>query len=358
MGEVVQQQESKHNEEMPSPQRPSRRVMRGVGVLLIILSFSAAWLLVVGYLGWQSGQQLREQQQAEALSDLISRQISLAENDVSQGSYTLARRRLTWVLEQDPTNAAAQTLLEQVETELATTLSPTPLAVGNATAVPADPTATPGPIDNPEDEIQRIRRLIALKNWEEALPAVLAFQRAYPEYERRETDQHLYDVYINLGLDLLEGDDVELGMYYLAQAKQLGDLPQTVRDYQTWAELYLQGISFFGANYDAAAYYFRELCLSAPFYQNACDRLIESLIALGDQYAGAQDWCPAQQAYREALTQGGNGNLNDKLDQAEEGCQNATPTPLAPTNGITETETITNSFQLIDPTPLPMTPVP
>jgi hypothetical protein len=145
---------------------------------------------------------------------------------------------------------------------------------------------------------------------------------------------------MNYGLDLITGEKVELGMYYLAQAQQLGDLPQSARDYQTWAELYTQGISFYGVNWEASAYYFRDLCLAAPFYQSSCERVFTALVSLGDQYAFAQDWCPAQDLYDEASSYQTTAELNDKRTQAQENCLLATPTPSEP---ITDTVPITDT---------------
>ncbi len=186
---------------------------------------------------------------------------------------------------------------------------------------------------------------MATKFWEEALPALAAFQQQFPSYEREETDQMLYDAYMNYGLDLVRGEDVELGMYYLAQAQKLGDLPQAAKDYQTWARLYTQGISFYGVNWDTSAYYFRDLCLAAPFYQSSCERLFTALVSLGDQYAFAQDWCPAQALYQEASQLQNPGELSTKRTQAQENCLLATPTPSEP---ITNTVPITNTEPITD----------
>jgi hypothetical protein len=150
----------------------------------------------------------------------------------------------------------------------------------------------------------------------------------------------LYETYVNYGLSLLDGERVELGLYYLDQAAQLGDLSQEVEDYRLWADLYLQGIAFYNVNWDVAAFYFRELCLSAPFYQSACEVLVESLEKYGDQFAAAQDWCPAQDLYQEALSHGRSQPLVEKLDEAAQACLSATPTPAGP---ITGTLPITNS---------------
>ncbi|MFZ1400921.1 MAG: hypothetical protein WAS33_28715 [Candidatus Promineifilaceae bacterium] len=311
--------------------------MRIAGLLLIIFSVLVGWFLLVAFLGWQRGQQeLQDKQFAQ-----LDRQITLAAENIAQGNYQLALTRLDWVLERDSGYAQAQTLREQALAGIGATPEPTPVTAVTVTpAATRLPTATPGAIGSPSEELLRIQRLVATKFWEEARPALLAFQQQFPSFERDETDQLLYDVYLNYGLDLIDSEQVELGMYYLAQAQQLGDLPQAAKDYQTWAELYTQGISFYGVNWEASAYYFRDLCLAAPFYQASCEQLFTVLVSLGDQYAFAQDWCPAQQLYIEASSYQSTADLNQKRIEAEENCLLATPTPSEP---ITDTVPISDT---------------
>ena len=88
--------------------------------------------------------------------------------------------------------------------------------------------------------------------------------------------------------------------------------------------------------------FFRDLCLSAPFYQDSCAHLFDSLVAYGDQYLVAQDYCPAVSIYREARQQNRSPELDEKLTQAVQGCAEATPTP-APITGtlpVTGTESL------------------
>jgi hypothetical protein len=325
------------SEQSTTPPQKKRQSVRIAGLLLIIFSVLVGWFLLIAFLGWQSGQQALQDKQVAQLD----RQITLAEENIAQGNFQLALTRLEWVLERDSGLAQAKNLRDQALAGLGASPEPTPVTAVTVTpAATRLPTATPGSIGSPGDELLRIQRLVATKYWEEALPALNAFQQQFPSFEREETDQLLYDVYMNYGLDLIAGEKVELGMYYLAQAQRLGDLPQAARDYQTWAELYTQGISFYGVNWDASAYYFRDLCLAAPFYQSSCDRLMTALVSLGDQYAFAQDWCPAQNLYNEANSYQTSAELNDKRTQAQENCLLATPTP---SEIITDTVPITDT---------------
>ena len=335
------------------PKPAARRLKRGVGLSLIIISGLLGWFLLIGFLGWQRGQNLLVERRQEELAGQLERQVSLARDDIDQGSYNLALRRLEWVLERDPAYSEAQALQTEAQQKLGTFLTPTPEPVATATPTPGpEPTGTLTSIDDPDRELQRIRRLADQERWEEVISALVTFQVHLPDHERQETDKLLYDAYINLGLELIDSPQVELGLYYLTQAERLGNLPQSAEDQRLWAELYVQGIAFYGVNWDLAAPYFRDLCLAAPFFQSSCERLVEVLVNYGDQFAAVEDWCPAQPLYEEARQYTNTQALAGKIAQAREGCLSATPTPAGPITGtvpITNTNVITDDSPLLDP---------
>lgn len=334
MSDVTPQAERQPEPPVETPPAP-RRMARVVGFGLIILSVVLAWLLLVGFLGYQSGQRrLNENLQAE-LHSQIERQLVLAAENIEQQNNELALVRLAWVMERDPDNQQAHQLQAAAQSALNRQVTPTSVPVqAQPTAVPTtEPSPTPGAIESPSEELQRLRRLSVRKAWPELVPALITFQLQFPNYERLETDQLLYDAYLGYSQQLLEGDQIERGLYYLERAAKLGNLPQTMIDYQTWAELYTQGISFYGANWDAAAYYFRDLCLAAPFYQDACAKLHTALVANGDQFALVEEWCPALLLYEEAWTVANDAELGEKLETARTGCLSATPTPTGPITG-------------------------
>lgn len=326
-----------------------RRKRRLLGAALLLVSLALAVYLLVAYLAWQSGQALlTEKQQAELINQL-DRQIELAAENIDQGSYTLAMRRLDWVLARSPGNVQAQSLRQQAAAALNVVLTPNAAAASpTVTAIPL-PSPTPGDITNPAEELQRIRRLVANEAWPDATQALVAFQMQFPDYERQESNRLLYDAYLNLGLQLVNGERAELGLYYLSLAENLGDLPQEVEDYRLWAGWYLQGMGFYGVNWTFAVGYFRDLCLVAPFYQSSCELLHTSLVALGDLYAASGDYCPARDLYAEATGQQRTVALTEKLQTAVTNCANATPTPDPTTITSTLPITPTEGQQFIDP---------
>ena len=323
---------SKKIDEAAHGKRPLTRLL---GIVLIIVAVVIAWFLLVGFLGYQSGQQLLEEKQQAEFVAALERQIELAREDIVAEKYNLADVRLDWVLERDADNKDALALREEIQNALTVTIAePTaaPIETAVPTPLPAEEIAS-GNEDGPTEELQRIRRLIATKSWDEALVALHAYQQAYPNFERSESDQLLYDTYVEYGLELMNGDKVELGLNYLTQAEKLGDLPQEVLDYRTWATFYTQGISYYGVNWDLSAFFLRDLCLSAPFYQNSCDLFYEVVVNLADQYAARLDWCPALLHYEEASFQRTSADLNEKIGNARDMCLQATVTPSEPISG-------------------------
>jgi hypothetical protein len=328
-------------EKKDNSQQSSRRsILHTLGIILILVALMISLYLVVGYFAWQNGEALRTKQEEEMRLQQYSRQVNLAQEDIERGGYNLALRRLDWVLERDPANQEAAALHRQAEAAIKNAQTP---------EVPPTPTVLPEPTvvlnetTDLENELGRLRRLYDRERWNELLPAALAMQQQFPNFERIETDRFMYDSYLNLGLQLLQGSQIEQGLRYLSQAEKLGDLPQEAMDYRLWAGLYLDGISYYNVNWAVSASVFRDLCISAPFYQNACDKLYDSLVNYGDQYFFNQDFCPAVDLYREARQYGDTGQLSDKLNDAADGCASATPTPAV----------ITGTLPITGPEPFP-----
>ena len=341
MNEVPEPQAESNNEE--ETRRP-RLLVRILGLMMIITAVLLVWYPIVGYIGYQQGQELLQEKRVNTLTDQINTQLGLARQNINDGQYNLARTRLDWVLEHAPNNPEVPILLADIDKRL--NINPTVEAKSTATATPIPlPTPTPGLIGDPGDELARIERVVQNENWEDAIKALTAFQFQYPNVNRETTDRLLYDAYIARGLEVVEGDQVELGLAYFSEAEKLGDLPQEALDYQLWAELYMSGIAYYGVNWDIAAFNFRELCLSAPFFQDSCSLLQQSLVNQAGVFAYNLDWCPAEFYYREAASYGADSLLNNNLGEARANCANATPVPADPitdTLGITNTETISN----------------
>lgn len=329
-----------------------RLLVRAIGLGLIITSVVFGTFLIVAFFAWQNGQAQRIEQEQAHYAEQIARQVELAQQDAENGSYSLATDRLDWVLTQEPENAQALALRQRVQvTRQASMVQPTALPT-----LPPQPTAdtTEGAaaaVATLAPEVARLRSIVSRRQYAEALPAILAFQWSYPDYQRQETDRLLYDTYLNLGLETIKTEKVGLGINYLDQAEKLGDLPQEAKDFRFWAQLYQNAIAYYGVDWGIASSNFRQLCLSAPFYQNACDRLFNSLVNYGDQLGFGGDWCAAEIAYQEAYSLRRTDVVEGKLSEARTNCAAATTAPLTDTLPFTGEEPPVDDVQPVEGTP-------
>ena len=329
--DLEQPQEELPNEE-DAPQNEevrSRPLFRIVGIILIALSVILGVYGTVAYLAWQRSQEIQLENARNSLLEEIDAQLASAREDMAANNFSLAQRRLEWILENEPDHSEALALKSEIERQLAVP-TPTPRPT------PTKPAAAEeeGPAD--DDLIRaysRLEDLVEEANWAEAISAIVTFQSQQPNYRRQDTDRMLYESYIGLGQDLLAGEQVELGISYLSRAESLGDLPQEIEDQRSWAELYLQGIAYYGVEWGTAIYFFRDLCAAAPFYQESCTKLRHALISYADGYAANLDWCPAEVLYVEASQLDRDNLLSEKLTTARQQCLAATPTPAAPITG-------------------------
>ncbi len=345
MDELAPQSEEVTTAESPMTMR---RLMRGFGLILVIIAVLLTIYGTVAYTAWQSGQTLRVENAQRAQDEQITNQIGLAAGDIDSGNFALAMRRLEWVLDREPDSAEALALHAEAQGGLNARLTPT---------VRPSPTATPEALETAvaqqpgqsavQEGFNNLASLMDDGDWAAAISAISDFQHEYPDERRGETDEMLYNAYINLGTKLVSGTQIELGLFYLTQAERLGDLPLEVEDQRTWAELYLLGIGYYAVNWETTIFYFRGLCAAAPFYQDACHKLFEAYVAFGDQYASVMDWCPAEEWYIEAVRLENEAEVVDKRREAATNCLAATPTPDAP---LTDTVPITNTLPSFSPT--------
>lgn len=299
---------------------------RRLGLALLGLLILATLYAAVAYVGWQSGQNARQQTAQATLEIEIEHQLDLAQAEVASGQAERALERLAWVSTQTPDHATAAHLWQQAESQR---LRPSPTARPTLTPWP---TLAAGPTESatgdPAQRLVGLEQHIAQQRWEEAIPQLIAFQLDYPAYEREQTNLWLYTAYLEAGLALTLGDRVELGLAHLEAAARLGDLPQVAIDRRNLAQLYLNGLAFSYVDWRIVVDNFRLLCQLSPFYQDSCQLLFNALVAYADELGAAQEWCPAVAHYNEATQYDANAELIDKLRAARLACLAATPTPL------------------------------
>ncbi len=290
----------------PSVRRAIFSVLLIIGVLMMVIAGSA-------FAGYRAGLAERDRRAHEASQQAADEQFSLALQDMSQGRYELARQRFEYVLGVNPGYAGATEQLAEV------------MRLMNATPLP-EPTST---AETTPAEVLFTRAVARsrMKDWEGAIDALTALRGIDPAYQVILADGLMFVALRNRGLERIQSGLLELGLYDLYQAEQVGPLDAEADGYRLWAELYLAADSYWGLNWERAAYYFGELYTSAPYFLDTFDRLYQSTRNYADQLAAAGDYCPAQEWYAEAQSLRIDADVADRLATAQANCQSATPTP-------------------------------
>jgi tetratricopeptide (TPR) repeat protein len=303
---------------------PKRRWPKTIAAILIGFVAIVVIYGLVAYLGWQSGQRERTTLAEEAVRTQIVRQIELAQADLNSGNVELALTRIDWVLERAPQDQQALTIKQTAQSTLSASTSPTPTPTPEPTPAVVDDSA-----ETERTELAYLQRLNETEEWEQAIKAIHAFQLEYPDTDRETTDKLLFEAYLNSGMELAWSDRIELGLTHLERAEALGLLPQNALDQQVISELYLNGLSYYGVRWDVAIPNFQQICDVTPFYLDSCERLAAAKALYGDQWAFADEYCPASNWYAQAVLDNDSAENRTKLIDAREKCAAATPTPTA-----------------------------
>jgi tetratricopeptide (TPR) repeat protein len=191
---------------------------------------------------------------------------------------------------------------------------------------PPTPTKTPVPIDPPKAWADAQAYFTAGK-YEEALELLRQLQALAPSYETARVRALMFEALKARGLELLEEDRLEEGLFDLEQAAAIEPLDAETETARALAALYVTAASYWGVDWQEAARRFGELYAIAPYYKDVAQRLFNAHVAYGDQMAEAQDWCPAQEEYAAAVRLFYDADIENKRIAAAQGCLTATPTP-------------------------------
>ena len=322
--------------------------------------------------GFQKNKAVRQDQMTVELVV----QMNLAQLDLDNGRYTLARQRYEFVIEEDPDYPGAQEKL--IEAMIGQTAN-----VAVLPTIEAAPTATPD--TRAADELYAAAQAHqANQDWSSLLDTLISLRSADPNYEIVQIDRMLNLALRMRGADkILNEGNLEGGLYNLTLAEGFAPLDNKSNQWREWARLYLIGASFWNVNPEQAVSYFSQLLLSAPYLRDltgltVTDRYRLALIQYGDKLAEAGDWCTAQEQYDAALSvSAAESEVAVKAEQAAEHCTNpygtatatleetqdvvGTSTPsLTPTLTIqgsgTPTPTLTSDQAILTLTPTQTTP--
>lgn len=309
-----------------SPDEPKPGLWRRLRWFLLLFVVAS---LLAGVGGYFAGIEQRQQARQAAVHAQAEEQFRRGVEDLEAGRYELARQRLEYVIQLDPSYPGAPERLAEALLQLnRPTASPT---------VAATPTPNLAPVQELFDQAQQALRE---ENWTAAVQTLRALRKKDPEYRAVDVDGMMYVALRNRGVQRIseEGMLAE-GMYDLAQAETFGPLDRDASNWRSWAALYLKADSYMGVNWAQAVSQFAQVYLVAPYLRN--DAYIKYAVSAqnyADQLVQAGDPCAAEGYYDESLLAWDNGTVYPTATEARDMCRTATaPPPRPPTDEPTAT---------------------
>ena len=198
-----------------------------------------------------------------------------------------------------------------------------------------EPTPTTSLRDALKDVFDAARQAYDQQDWAGAISRLTQIRRLDPTFEAQAIEDLLFKASYTYGLQLLNTDRLEEGVFYLEQAAALRPLDANAVQQAELAKQYLTAIGYWNVNWDVAIQRFGDLATVAPNYKDAFARYVNAHILYADSYVAHGDYCPAPPLYQQAIALRPDSNVQFKLDDASAKCLTATPVPLTGTLSIT-----------------------
>ncbi len=308
------------------PLAPVKKAPRWRSLLLSILGVLV--LLVLGALGgYASGLGVRTSTEASTKTQQLTEQFQYALVDEQFGRYEVAKERLEFIIQTDPTFPGAQSELAKVLVQLTI---PTPTAT-----VP--PTPTPD-LRGEQALFATAQQLVNAGDWVNALSELDQLRKQDPNFNTSQVDGMYYFALRNYGVNLIQQQgNLEGGIYELTLAERFAPLDSTATALREGARAYVQAASFYGVDWGRTVSLFAQVASGWPSMwdgsMNATARYKEALMRYGDQLFSHGSYCDAWTQYDTAQ---GIGELDataaKNANQAYQQCY--PPTEVPATEGI------------------------
>ena len=311
--------------------RPIVRALRWAIPSTILL------LSLAGGVGYLVGNAEREQAQKKETQSIIQEQFALGLLDLEAGRYQLARQRFEYIIGLDPSTPGAPERLAEALLGLREPL-PSP------TSPPVTPTPNLAPV---EEMLRQAHAAYDEGNWNATIDTLLALRAKDPNYRAVEVDGLMYAALRNRGIQRISRDQLlEEGIYDLSLAASFAPLDEQADNWRSWAQLYLTANSYFGLNWEQAAFYFDLVYTVAPGIRNDVSwKYAQSLRMYALQLAASSDPCAAEELLEISVEVVPDEQFALTATAVHDACQTATapppPPPETATPEATPTETPT-----------------
>lgn len=333
----------------------TKRPRKGMWILLGIL-FIVFAVLVGAAIGYKNGLSRRVANQESKVLERASQQLELSYQDISQGSYEHARKRLEYILSIYPGFPGVPELLAEVNLKLAVP-TPTPTIEFVPTAEP-EVMATPD-LRGAEEIFSQIELAVRNQQWSLALEEIARIRDSFYSFRTIDVDGYYYIALRNDGIQKIYAGQLEQGMFELSTAEQLGGLDGQADGARSLASMYITAASHWDTNWPEAIRLFEELSNAYPGLSDSSgltstDRYRLALAGFAKQINNTGDPCGAVPYYQRSLAVYADPNIQQEADYAVQACElknQATAEPQPTTTLESPTEPVSTEEPTPEPTP-------
>lgn len=301
------------------PRAPGERRVSSTTLLIMLFALLMALMVVVSTVaGFYAGVNDRDVEAQRNLASHYDRGV----NHLAAKEYELAEAEFEYILQLEPEYPGAQEKL--AESRRRQTVVPTPTRQVVLTHAV-------------EDVYQQAIRAYQAQEWPQAVELLRQVEAIDVTYQITAVQEALFTAALTYGKQLLEGDQLEEGLYYLDVAAESRPLDQDTLYQRQVAAMYLTARGYWNADWQKAIERFSELYGVAPGYKDVFPRLFEAYINYGNQFSNTLDFCPAERQYTEALKLQPNPTVDAQRAIAAQHCLAATPMPVSGTLTVSGT---------------------
>ena len=301
---------------------------------LLLLGLAAA----VGYF---VGQSERDRAEEEQVTSIVQEQFALGLIDLDEERYDVALQRFEYIIQLDPSFPEAPERLAEAL-----------LGLSEPLAAPTSPSVTPTPNLSPVQDIFDLAQAAFEEgDWEQTIAHVLALRAKDSTFRAVEADGLMYAALRNRGIQRISQDKLlEEGIYDLSLAESFAPLDEDANNWRSWAQLYLTANSFYGLDWEQAAFYFEVVYSVAPGIRNdVAWKYAQSLTMYALLLASGGDPCAAEEVLDVSLEIIINEDLEPTATAVRDACRTATAPPPAPP----PTATLEGTAEPVPPTETP-----
>ncbi len=186
--------------------------------------------------------------------------------------------------------------------------------------------------------LDRLREAHAAQDWPLVLSLADQLITIDAAYARVEVDQMLFDAFYNLGTQRVAEDSMTEAVRYFERALALQPGNTTVAAAKDLATLYVDGIAYWGADWERASEQFGVLYALDANYKDVRQRTFDAYLNYAELLAEAEDWCAARAQYTKAIEIVSSADLVAARQLMDERCRAGTPTVTPEETATPESE--------------------